>query len=278
METITTWKELTTNTINEMGRTIMEAVPNIFGALLILLVGWLITRLILLILKRILRFVKADKWTKALNEKVLSGKTALKFDVSKVVLVFVKWILFLVFLIAAADIMKWEIVSQEVGNLLRYLPKLFSAIALFMIGLYIANFVKKAIKGVFDSFDLRGAKLVSTLVFYIIAFIITVTAMNQAGIDTVIIRNNATLILGGFIAAVAISFGLGSKDVVKDIIRTSYARKKFRVGQKISYKNISGTIEALESLTMDIRTEEGLLVVPIKNVIEAEIMVTDDPE
>ncbi|TLP80132.1 mechanosensitive ion channel family protein [Maribacter sp. ACAM166] len=276
METITTWKELTANTINEMGRTIMEAVPNIFGAVLILLIGWLITKIIILVLKRVLKFVKADKWTNALNEKVLSGKTSLKFDISKVILIFVKWILFLVFLIAAADIMKWEIVSQEVGNLMHYLPKLFSAIAVFMVGLYIANFVKKAIKGVFDSFDLRGAKLVSTLVFYIIAFIITVTALNQAGIETVIIRNNTTLILGGFVAAVAISFGLGSKDIVKDIIRTSYARKKFKIGQKVTYKNVSGTIEALESLTMDIRTEQGLLVVPIHKIMEEEILVTED--
>lgn len=278
MEKITSWKELLSKTINEMGLNIMEAVPNIVGALLILLFGWLITKLVVLILRRILKFVKADQWTKLLNEKVLSDKTTLKFDVSKVVLVFVKWILFLIFLIAAADVMQWKIVSQEVGNLLRYLPRLFSAIALFMVGLYIANFIKKAIKGVFDSFDLRGAKLISTLVFYIIAFIITVTALNQAGVNTVIIRNNATLILGGFVAAIAISLGLGSKDLVKDILRTSYARKKFRVGQEVNYKDISGTIEALEALTMDIRTKDGLLVIPIHKVIQEEILVTKDSE
>lgn len=152
METIITWKELTTNTLNEMGQNIMSAVPNIVGALLILLVGWIITSLLVLVLKRILKLLKADKWTEAINKKLLSGRTTLKFDVSKVVLLFVKWIMFLVFLIAAADVMQWEIVSQEVGNLLRYLPRLFSAIALFMVGLYIADFIKKAIKGVFESF------------------------------------------------------------------------------------------------------------------------------
>ena len=87
MEKITSWKELLSKTINEMGLNIMEAVPNIVGALLILLFGWLITKLFVLILRRILKFVKADHWTKLLNEKVLSDKTTLKFDVSKVVLV-----------------------------------------------------------------------------------------------------------------------------------------------------------------------------------------------
>ena len=276
MKTIDTWKELTTNTLSEMGRTFMEVLPNILGALLILLVGWLLTKLVVLILKRILKFAKADKLTEIINDKVLSGKTTIKFNVITVIVVFVKWILFLAFLIIAADIMNWEIVSREVGNLMQYLPKLFSAIALFIVGLYIANFVKKAIMGVFETFDLRGSKLVGTLVFYIIAFIITVTALNQAGINTEIITNNATIILGAFLAAVALSFGLGSKEIVRDILRTSYARKNFKIGQKIVYKEISGTIVSMENLTITLDTTEGLLFVPVHKITNEDIMVSEE--
>lgn len=276
METITTWKDLTANTFSKMGQNMLSALPNIMGAILILIIGWVITRLVTMVLKKLLKFVKVDQWTEAINTKLLFGKTTLKFDISKVVLLFVKWLLFLVFLVAASDIMEWEIVSQEVGNLLRYLPKLFSAIALFMVGMYIADFIKKAIRGVFESFDLKGEKLVSTLVFYIIAFIITVTALNQAGIETVIIRNNATLIMGAFLLAIAVSFGLGSREIVKDILRTSYTRKKFRVGQEVLYKDVTGTIACIENLTMDIRTKQGILVIPISKFIAEEVLVTKE--
>lgn len=273
METIDSWKELTAKTLSEMGRTVMETLPNILGALLILLIGWLVIKLVVLVLKRILKFAKADKLSDIINDKVLSGKTNVKFDVIKIIVVFVKWILFLAFLIIAADVMNWEIVSREVGNLLRYLPKLFSAIALFMVGLYIANFVKKAIMGVFETFDLRGAKLVGILVFYVIAFIITVTALNQAGINTEIITKNATIILGAFLAAVALSFGLGSKEIVRDILRTSYARKNFKIGQIVIYKGISGTIVSMENLTIGIDTPEGVLVIPVHKITDEDIMV-----
>ena len=199
METITNWKDLTFNSLNEMGINIMQAVPNILGAILILIIGWLLTKIVIFTLKKVLKFSKIDKLTEVVNEKNLFGKADIKFNISTVILGFVKWILFLVFLIIASDIMDWKIVSVEIGNLLRYLPKLFSAIALFMVGIYIANFVKKAIKGVFDSFDLTGAKAISSLVFYVIAIIITITALNQAGIDTQIITNNLTIILGAFL-------------------------------------------------------------------------------
>ncbi len=275
METITNWKDLTFNSLNEMGINVMQAIPNILGALLILILGWIITKIVVFVLKRVLKFARVDRLTEIINEKELFGKADLKFNISSVIVGFVKWIMFLVFLIVAADIMNWEIVSVEIGNLLRYLPKLFSAIALFMVGIYIANFVKRAIRGLFESFDLTGAKAVSALVFYVIAIIITITALNQAGIDTEIITNNLTIILGAFLAAMAIAFGFGSKEVVGDLLRAFYTRKNFEVGQKINFKEVSGTVESIDNITMSIKTTRGKIILPIRDVVENKIEIED---
>jgi hypothetical protein len=275
METLTNWKELTFNSLNEMGINIMEAVPNVIGALLILLIGWIITKIIVYLLRKVLHLVKADKLTDIINEKDLFGKTDLKFNVTSVIVAFVKWIMFLVFLIVASDIMNWEIVSVEIGKLLSYLPKLFSALALFMVGLYIASFIKKAIRGLFESFDLSGAKIISSLVFYVIAIIITVTALNQAGIDTDIITNNLTIILGAFLATIAIGFGLGSKDIVSDLLKTFYTRKNYEIGQSIQFNNISGTIESINSISITLKTTSGRIVVPIKDIVENQIEIKE---
>lgn len=275
METITTWKDLTINSLNEMGLSIMKALPNILGAIIILIVGWLITRLIVFVLKRVLKFMKVDKLTEIINEKNIFGKTDLKFNITTVIVGFVKWIMFLVFLIVAADIMDWKIVSEEIGNLLRYLPKLFSAIALFMVGLYIASFVRTAIKGLFDSFDLSGGKIISNLVFYIIAIIITITALNQAGIDTEIITNNLTIILGAFLAAMALAFGLGSREIIGDILRTFYIRKNYEIGDKVNIAGIEGTIVSIDNICMTLSTTTGKTVLPIKYVAENKIEIIE---
>lgn len=278
METITSWKDLTFNTLNEMGQNIIEAVPNVFGAILILLIGWLITKIVVFILKRILTYAKVDKLTTLINERDIFGKTDINLNITKVIVGFVKWILFLVFLIVAADIMNWGIVSTEIGNLLRYLPRLFSAIALFMVGLYIANFVKKAVKGVFDSFDLSGAKTLSKLVFYVIAIIVTITALNQAGIDTEIITNNLTIILGAFLASFALAFGLGARTVIGKLLNSFYTRKNLRVGQTIHYKGRRGTIETISNVTLTFRAEDSnrVILVPINDIVENEVEVETD--
>lgn len=271
METISKWKDLTFSSLEQMSKNVADVIPNVIGAILILIIGWIITKIVLIILKRVLKLTKVDRVTELINEKDLFGTTDLKFNVSGVITGFVKWILYLVFLIVASDIMDWRIVSIEIGNLLRYLPKLFSAIALLMIGLYIANFLKKAIFGLFESFDLAGSKLVSNLVFYVIAVIIVITALNQAGIDTSVITNNVTIILAAFLAAIAIGFGFGSKEVVADLLRSFYSRRNYEIGQKIHFNDVKGTIESIDNITMTLKTAKGKTVIPIKEITQNQV-------
>ena len=273
METISQWKDLTIQSLTSMGEKIMTTIPNIIGAIIVLLLGWIITKIVVYLLKRIFKFAKIDVLSEKINDLKLFGKADINIPITKAITVFVKWIMFLVFLIIASDIMNWTIVSQEIGNLLRYLPKLFSAIALFMIGIYIARFVKKAIQGFYESFDLAGAKIISGLVFYIIAIIITITALNQADIDTTVVTNNVTIILGAFLLAISIAFGLGSKEVVGDLLRTFYTRKNYEVGDHIKLDGTEGTVEAIDNISMTLSTAKGKLIIPIKDVVESKVEI-----
>jgi small-conductance mechanosensitive channel len=275
MDKVIEWSDLTLTSLKAMGEKIITTLPNIIGAILVLVVGWLLTKFVMYLLKKSLKFIRVDKLTEKFNELKIFGDSKIKFSVIKVITVFVKWILFLVFLIIAADIMSWEIVSKEIGNLLRYLPRLFSALALFMVGIYIAKFVKNAIQGFYSSFDLAGSKIISNLVFYIIAIIITITALNQAGIDTTVVTNNVTIILGAFLLAISIGFGLGSKEIIGDLLRTFYAKKNYEVGDKIKLAGQEGTVVAIDNICLTLKTEKGKVIIPIKEVVESQVEIDD---
>lgn len=275
MDTVTEWSELTLTSLKAMGEKVMSALPNILGAIIILLIGWVVIKIVVFIIKKALRLAHVEKLTEKINELKLLGDSKIKFSITNVIVIFVKWILFLVFLIVAADIMNWEAVSQEIGNLLAYLPKLFSAIAIFMIGIYIATFVKKSIAGFYDSFDLAGAKTVSHVVFYIIAIIITITALNQAGIDTTVITNNVTIILGALLLAIAIGFGLGSKKIIGNILLTFYTRRKYEEGDEVELDGVEGTVIEVDSISMTIKTKRGKMIIPIEDVVKSKVEVIE---
>lgn len=258
-----------------MSTKISEVIPDILGAVLVLILGWIITKILAYLLKRFLKFVKVDALMDDLKQRELFGNAKMNFKLSNVIVKIVKFVLFLIFLTFALEILNWKVVSNEIGNLLRYLPKLLTAIVLFAIGLYIANFVRKAIASFFNSFDLIGSKIISQLVYYIIIIIITITALNQAEIDTTIITNNLTLVLGAFLLAFAIAFGLGSKDVIQKLLFSFYSNRKYEVGQHIIVNGTKGEILSIDNICITLKTATGKLTIPIQEIVDSRVEIIE---
>lgn len=273
MDKITAWKDLTYTTLKAIIDDLTTALPNILGAIVILFIGWLISKIIRFTLKKVFKIAKLHKVSDKINDAKLFGDNEVKIDIEKILLGFVKGVLLLTFIIVAADIVGLTVISTEIANLLRYLPILLSAMVIFMIGLYGAKLIKSALIGVFQSMGFSGSKLVSNIVFYIIVIFVTITALNQAGIDTSIITNNFTMILGAFLLAFSLAFGLGSRDVVASLLKTFYARKNYNVGDAIKINGIEGTIVSIDSIFMTLKTSSGKLVLPIKDVIEQTVEI-----
>ncbi|MRI01712.1 mechanosensitive ion channel [Kriegella sp. EG-1] len=274
MEQMNDWTKMATDSLMGILRDIAAALPNIFGAIVVLVFGWIFIKVSRFILKRIFKIAKLDAVSDKINDAKLFGDGKFKIDISKILLGFVKWILTMVFIIVAADIMKLTVISQEIANLLRYLPILLSAMVIFMVGLFAAKMIKKALLGVFQSMGFSGGKLVSSIVFYIIAIFVTITSLNQAGIDTSLITNNFSLIIGAFLLAFALGFGLGSKDVVTNLLKTFYARKTYVAGDKIKTKDLEGTIEKIDAIFITIKTEKGKIVVPVSEVVDTKVEIS----
>ncbi|MDO6519076.1 mechanosensitive ion channel family protein [Zobellia uliginosa] len=271
MDKVSEWKNLTFNTITTIINDIASALPNILGAMVILFIGWIISKVVRMVLGKVMKVAQVGKISDKINEAKLFGDSNVKVDIEKVLLQFVKWVLLLIFIVVAADIVELTIISQEIANLLRYLPILLSAMVIFMIGLYVAKLIKQALKGVFDSMGFGGGRLVSSVVFYIIVIFVTITSLNQAGIDTSMFTNNFSLILGAFLLAFALGLGLGSKSVVEGLLKMFYARKNYAVGDKIKFSDVEGTIEAIDNITVTLRTQKGKLIVPIKEIVENRV-------
>ncbi|KAB7529483.1 mechanosensitive ion channel [Flagellimonas olearia] len=273
METLSNWKNVTLGSLSSMGKNIGAALPKIVGAIAILILGWLIIKIVLFILGKILKLAKMDALSERINEMDLLGNGKFNIDIVKITLGFVKWLLLLVFFIVAADILDWGIISTEIGNLLRYLPRLFTALVLFTIGLYLGSIVKNAIKNLFESFEFGGGKIISGLMFYVIVIFMSITALNQAGVDTTIITNNITLIMGSFLLAFALGLGLGSREIVADLLRSFYTRKNYAVGDKVVIGEDSGIIEAIENNSLTLVTKKGKFVIPIKDVVSQKVEI-----
>ena len=273
MEKVTDFKENALQSLSTMWPEFIAIALKVLGALVILFIGWLITKLVVKAIRKLLRLAKADKLDDKLNEiEIIEGKKV-NFDTITIISKFIKWVMYIVLIIMVSDVMGLEIISNQISELLSYLPQLFAALIIFTLGLLFANFIKKSLKSFFESMDLSGGKFIAQVVFFLLLVFISITALNQAGIDTTIITSNITMIMAAFLLAFALAFGLGAKNVFSKLMHTFYARKMFEVGQKIMFNNESYAIDEVKSISVILRNEKGKLIVPINDLMESQVQV-----
>lgn len=247
--------------------------PQLIKGIVFLIIGWLLIKFILFIIKKALGFTNIDSLPEKLNIDEIFGESAVKIQPTKIIVTAIKWILILIFIIVGSELLGLRMVSVQLSNLVGYLPKLISALVIFAVGIYVANMVKKTLASMFKSLELTGGNLVGNIAFYLIAIIVTVTALNQAGINTDLITNNLSIILGAILASFTIAFGLGSGDVIKRLLFGYYTRKNIQIGNKVIVNGVEGIVENVDNICVVLNTKNGKTVFPIKEIVDNKIEI-----
>jgi len=254
---------------------IIASLPTVLGFIGFVIVAWVFIKVFLWIIRKALNKTRIDEWSKKLNETEIFGNTTINIVLTNVILGVLKWFLILVFVMAGSGIFGLDTVSDGITSFFAYLPKLLTALAIFVAGVYLGTVAKKAINSMFKSLEISGGNLVGNIAFYLIVIFLSITAFDQAGIDTTIIKSNLTLVIGSVLLSFSIAFGLGSRDVIKRLLFGYYSRKNLEIGQKIKINDTIGVIETIDNICMILNTQEGKMVFPIKDIVDSQIKIIE---
>ena len=75
--------------------------------------------------------------------------------------------------------------------------------------------------------------------------------------------------------AFAVSFGMGSKDVLANILSSFYSKGNFQPGLKIKISGLEGTIDSIDSVSCVIKTATGKVIIPVKRLLQEEVTVLE---
>ncbi len=269
--------ELPLDLVENFYNNFLNAFPQILKGLGFIIGAIILYKILIWVVKRLLKFSKIEKANAMLNEMDFLRSMNVELNLSKIILGILKFVYVLIVLIIGAEFLELKIVSEQIGKLLEYLPKLFIGLVIFMLGLYLASQARKLIYSLIKSIDSGGAKAISSVIFYLIFIFVSITALNQIGIDTQIISDNLTYIIGAALVAVTIAVGLGSKDIVYRLILGFYTKKNLEIGMKIQIGQDIGIIESIDNICLVLKTENEKIVYPIKKVTNYEIKILEKP-
>ncbi|MBA6155947.1 small-conductance mechanosensitive channel [Tenacibaculum sp. S7007] len=252
---------------------IVETLPTVAGFVGFIIVSWLLIKVFLYIVRKALAKTKIDEWSKKLSKTEIFGNSTINIVLTNVILAVLKWFLIFMFVMVGAEMFGLSAVSEGIKSFFAYLPKLLTALGIFVAGAYLGTMVKKAIHTMFKSLEISGGNLVGNIAFYLIVIFLSITALDQAGVDTSVIKSNLLMLIGSILLAFTIAFGLGARDAVSRLLFGYYSRKNIGIGEKIIINDIEGVVVAIDNICLTVATGDGKVVIPIKDVVDSKIVV-----
>jgi hypothetical protein len=260
-------------TFNDMIKSFMGFFYNLIGAVLILLIGWLVAKMVAAVSKTMLERVGADKVGEKLNDidaiKGLKLEIKLSSIISKVLYYFI--ILFM--LRPAADTLGVPAISDMVKLLVEFIPKLISSALMLSAGIFLADALKNFVVTLCKSFNIAAGKLIGTAIFFFLLIIFVIQSVAQVGINTSLLESSFNLLIGGIIFAFAIGYGFASKEILLNIISSFYSKNRYKEGQIIEIDGVKGEIIGMDNTTITIKTEDSKTIFPWQVLHSKKVIV-----
>ena len=204
--------------------TFLSYIPQLIGAIIILIVGYFLAKVLQALVTRILRGVGFEDWMERGGVKQFFDRAQTDHTPASVLGILVFWFVFIIAITMAADALGLRQISGFLNQLIAYIPSIIAAILILFLATLLANFVSGIIRGA------TGSSILASITRYAIIIYAVFAALTQLGIAVEITAPTFLILLGAVALALAMAFGLGSVQVARDIVEKAYNRREQVMG------------------------------------------------
>ncbi len=201
---------------------VFSYLPTLIAALIVFVIGLVLANWLKRLVVKLLNLLHLSEVLGNGGMKQFLANADITQKIESVVGELVRYLVILIFAVASINLLGLNTVTQVLNGLLGYLPNILAAVLILGAGVVLAGFLEKVVKGSLGGIDLRLSRLMAKTVSYLIVIFATLAAISQLGIA----KNFIDTIFVGFIGmlalALGLSLGLGSKDLVKDVLDNWY--------------------------------------------------------
>lgn len=239
---------------------VVNFAPNAVAALVVLVVGFIVSRLV------------SQAITAVCNKLGLQGtadrggltsslrQMGINRTVPQIMGAIGFWLLMWVFLMATCNIVGLQASTTAFDEVLNYVPKLFVATIVVVLGFLVAAFLKGVVGASADRMGLNYSQHLGNAVYWVLAILTLHMAATQLGLQLELATFAVKVFLGAAALGMGLSFGLGGKDVMAGILAGYYVRQRLQSGDEVTVAGFEGRIREVGPVATIIETEEnGLL-------------------
>lgn len=192
-----------------IGQFVIKAV----AVILILIVGWVISKLIRTLVTKALRLIRIDEVSIRIELDSLLAKGGINYSLSELIGVICYWLALLVTFVVAINALGLTIAADLLNKIVLYIPNIIAAIFILILGMFVATLLRNIVQTAANNAGLSQANLLSQIVNILVIIFVLAMALEQLNIGAEIVKLAVSVLLGSLGLGLALAFGLGCKDI-----------------------------------------------------------------
>ena len=220
------WSLLIFQALQSLWQGFLDFVPLLIGAIIVFVIGWIISVGVGKIVTEILKKIRFNQIFEKGNWDEALAKADIKVDASGFIGAIIKWVLVIVFLMAAVEILGFTEFAGFLKGVLNYLPNVVVAALIFVVTVIVADILEKIIRVSVERMKVGYGRTVSAIVKWSVWIFAVLAILAQLGIARSFVETLFTGVVAMMVIAAGIAFGLGGKDVAADLLKGM--KDKFR--------------------------------------------------
>jgi len=204
----------------------IKFLPNLLAMLIIILIGIVAARVVRAVVLKLLKAINFDSWSDRMGVTAIMRKGDLWSKPSAAVGAFLFWLLIITAIMAGFSALKIRAIDSLVSQFVLYIPRVISAVLIIVIGYIVTGFFNRAILISAVNRGYRFAKLLAEAVRILLILLFVAMALEQLQVAPGIVTSAFSIIFGGIVLALAISFGVGGIETAKKMIEQEPQKKE----------------------------------------------------
>ena len=199
--------------------------PRLGVALAVAVVGWLLAKALRFATVKALRAFNFNVLTERAGIDAFLQQGGTERDTSDLVGLIVYGLVVLSALIVAFNGLGLTQVTELLGRVLLFLPKLLVGLLVLVVGLYFARFVGQSVLAWCRNLGVGDAELLARIAQYAIVTFVLLIAIDHIDIGGGLVQQTFLILLAGIVLALALAFGIGGRDRAAALLEQWFPRR-----------------------------------------------------
>lgn len=231
--------------------------PNLVGALVLLVAGYVLGKIVSALVRKALARVGADRLAERSGLADFTRQWGMERPLSAVVGSIAFAFVLLAFAVSAADALGLAAAGQAVAQVMLFLPKFAAAVAVLVLGLMAASWLSGLVRRAADNAGVEYAPTLSRMTMGVLAALVVLMAVDQLDIRIALLQEVIGIALAAMGVAVAISLGLGTRSLSGEIVSGVYVRDLLKEGDRIDWNGKIATVREVGTIKTLLALDDG---------------------